>query len=126
MQVLGVEFKNKALLFKVLGYARGMSDKFITEKYKNLDQLVKTRLKIDDDQLASSKLMQLKQNYLELKTNNNNNELDQLDQAMISVFTTCYKKIGVDTRAVIIESVASALKQDPDQLKAKLDHYSER
>lgn len=125
MQVLGVEFKNKALLFKVLGYARGMSDKFIAEKYKNIDQLVKTRLKIDDDQLAASKLMQLKQNYLELKTNNSN-ELDQLDQAMISVFITCYKKIEVDTRVLIVESVASALKQDPDQLKMKLDQYCER
>ena len=57
--VFGLDFKTTADLCKTIGYSASLSKSFINQRYGTLENMVKTRLRIDDDEQAKAKLLEL-------------------------------------------------------------------
>lgn len=126
IDVLGVEFKNKTLLFNVLGYKNTMSENFINQNYKNIENMVKTRLGIDSNDLASKKLQELKDNYIKENTGGRapgkKVVTNQIDPAVLNVFVMAYQQLNADSKDLIIKTTARAFNIDVSSLYDKIDH----
>ena len=59
LQVFGVEFASATDFFKTLGYIAPLSDGAVLKRYGSHEQLFKRRYKIDSDEQAKAKLLEL-------------------------------------------------------------------
>ena len=59
LQVFGVEFASATDFFKTLGYIAPLSDGAVLKRYGSHEQLFKRRYKIDSDEQAKKKLLEL-------------------------------------------------------------------
>lgn len=59
LQVFGVEFASATDFFKTLGYIAPLSDGAVLKRYGSHEQLFKRRYKIDSDEQAKNKLLEL-------------------------------------------------------------------
>lgn len=57
--VYGVSFESLSALCKTLGYNTNFSLNFVQKRYGSLEALIKVRLRVDDDEQAKQKLLEL-------------------------------------------------------------------
>lgn len=62
-QVFNVVFENRTAFFKALGYARMQSKKFVEINYSSYENMVKTRLGMNDIVEIKKKLIELRDAY---------------------------------------------------------------
>ena len=125
MQVFGIDFKNQTLFYKVLGYARPVSSTLIAKKYGSLENVVKTRLGIDNDDQAAINLQQLKDNYLNSNTGDHGTSAksvtNEIDPAVLNVLIMSYQQLNTDDKSLIIKTTARAFKVNAMELSERID-----
>lgn len=86
----GIEFKSKNQLFKLLGYTQSMSDSMIQKQYKTLDNLVRVRLRLkQNEDIKDALLLLLKQQD---QPKNKNTVLQPKELSELSNEQQCAKK----------------------------------
>lgn len=59
INVYGLQFESLSALCKVLGYNTNVSSAFISKRYGTIEQLIKVRLRVNTDEQAKAKLLEL-------------------------------------------------------------------
>ena len=59
INVYGLQFESLSALCKVLGYNTNVSSAFISKRYGTIEQLIKVRLRVNTDEQAKQKLLEL-------------------------------------------------------------------
>lgn len=57
--VYGIEFKNLAEFSAILGYKANLSAAFVAKRYGTFEDMAKVRLRVDSDEQAKAKLLEL-------------------------------------------------------------------
>ena len=59
VEIYGLVFNSMADLCRLLGYTSSLSKSFVLKQYGSLEQLIKVRLRVDNDEQAKAKLLEL-------------------------------------------------------------------
>lgn len=57
--VYGIDFKNLAEFCTLLGYKGNLSTKFVIKRYGSFENMAKVRLRVDSDEQAKAKILEL-------------------------------------------------------------------
>ena len=115
--VYDVEFKSLTEFCRALGYSHAFSKNFIIKHYGSLENMAKTRLKLDYDYEIKPKLIALKSNV----SNKDENKVTT-DPAALAVLKAVFKQADPAVTGAIIAATAGILNIDLTELRQRVDN----
>lgn len=121
IKVFGLDFKTTAELCKTIGYSASLSKSFINQRYGTLENMVKTRLRVDNDEQAKQKLLELmgqKDEPKEQKTCIDDSPVIKCARAFV---TACINKGLKDDKSLLDGLMLAFNINDIDAVKNKIE-----
>lgn len=121
IKVFNIEFKSLGQLQRVLGYASQQSEAFILRRYGNLEKMVLTRLKTDDQNEAIKKLKALLNTTAGAGVKAQKKELKTIYKCLFA----SWSQLNEIQQQTIIKTIASAENINYKDLKEKIEKFKE-
>lgn len=121
IKVFNIEFRSLGQLQRVLGYASQQSEAFILRRYGNLEKMVLTRLKTDDQTEAIKKLKALLNTTAGAGVKAQKKELKTIYKCLFAGWS----QLNEIQQQTIIKTIASAENISYKDLKEKIEKFKE-